>query len=138
MVASLSNVDALIVDDEAFVRKTLTQMLRLAGVRRVTEANNGRHALSELLALPDQQLPNLILCDLEMELMGGLEFLQKLRDHENEMLSSIPVIISTAHTDSQTVKAAASRRIDGYLVKPFTAGKLQARIETILPVLPDR
>lgn len=138
MVASISAVDVLIVDDEAFVRKTLTQMLRLAGVRQISEANNGRHALSELLALPDQHLPNLILCDLEMDLMGGLEFLQHLRDHENPELSSIPVIISTAHTDAQTVKAAAQRNIDGYLVKPFNAGKLRGRIEAILPTLPER
>jgi two-component system chemotaxis response regulator CheY len=138
MVASLSAVDVLIVDDEAFVRKTLTQMLRLAGVTRIKEANNGRHAFSELLGMPDGELPNLILCDVEMELMNGLEFLKRLRDDENEALSSILVIISTAHTDAQTVKSAAQRRIDGYLVKPFTAAKLISRIEAILPILPDR
>lgn len=138
MVASLSAVDVLIVDDEAFVRKTLTQMLRLAGVRSITEAVNGRHAFSELLDVPENQLPNLILCDVEMDLMNGLEFLKRLRDNENEAMASIPVIVTTAHTDSQTVKAAAQRQIDGYLVKPFTAAKLIARIESILPVLPDR
>ncbi|MDF1794168.1 MAG: response regulator [Thalassobaculaceae bacterium] len=138
MVASLSAVDVLIVDDEAFVRKTLTQMLRLVGVRRVTEANNGRHALSELLGLTDQLLPNLILCDLEMDLMGGLDFLQRLRNQENEALASIPVIISTAHTDAQTVREASKHQIDGYLVKPFTSGKLQGRIEAVLPILPER
>jgi len=138
MVAAISAVDVMIVDDEAFVRKTLTQMLRLAGVRHITEASNGRHAMSELLSLPEHQLPNLILCDLEMELMGGLEFLQRLREHENAELASIPVIIATAHTDAETVKAAAMRQIDGYLVKPFNAGKLRGRIEAILPNLPER
>lgn len=138
MVASLSDVDVLIVDDEAFVRKTLTQMLRLAGVRNVTEAVNGRHAFSELLDVPEDQLPNLILCDVEMDLMDGLEFLKRLRDNENAAMASIPVIVTTAHTDAQTVKAAAQCQIDGYLVKPFTAAKLAARIESILPGLPQR
>lgn len=138
MVASLSAVDVLIVDDEAFVRKTLTQMLRLAGVRSITEAVNGRHAFSELLDVPEKQLPNLILCDVEMELMDGLEFLKRLRDNENEAMASIPVIVTTAHTDAQTVKAAAQRQIDGYLVKPFTAAKLVSRIESILAALPER
>lgn len=138
MVTSLSKVDVLVIDDESFVRKTLAQMLRLAGVRRITEANNGRHALSDLLALPDALLPNLILCDLEMELMGGLEFLGRLRADENPALATIPVIISTAHTDSETVQRAATHRIDGYLLKPFNAAKLRGRIEMILPVLPER
>jgi two-component system chemotaxis response regulator CheY len=134
----MADIDVMIVDDEAFVRKTLTQMLKLCGVHRITEATNGRHALSELVSLPEFQLPNLILCDLEMELMGGIEFLESLRSQENESIATLPVIVSTAHTDVETVRAAAALDIDGYLVKPFNAAKLRARLQAVIGTLPNR
>lgn len=52
MVASLADADVMIVDDEPFVRQTVTRMLQTIGVGHVSEANNGRHALFELVAVP--------------------------------------------------------------------------------------
>lgn len=138
MVKRIADVEVMVIDDEPVVRRALTKMLTAIGVKGVVESTHGGHALFEITSADPSMLPNLILCDLEMEVMGGLEFLAELRGHVREDISTIPVIIATGHTEAEMVKAAASQDIDGYLVKPFNTRKLEARIQRILPSIPER
>lgn len=138
MVHSLDQIDVMVVDDEPFMRKTLAQMLRSLGIRVVREATNGNQALQELISLPEEHRPNLLICDISMEMMDGLELLERLRRHQDLDLAGLPVIVATAHSDIETVRRAADRYIAGYLVKPFTAPQLLTRIEKSLRSLPAR
>ena len=138
MVSRLDQLDIMIVDDEPFMRKTLIQMLKLIGVHKVREASNGRHALQDLLGTDATVRANLVLCDISMDLMDGIELLEKLRGHRDLDLAALPVIMVSAHSDGQTVRRAAERYIAGYLVKPFTAEQLKARLMKALPDVPAR
>lgn len=138
MALDFFEIDALVVDDEPFLRKTMRQMLKTLHVKEVREATNGAHALSELIAWDPGNLPNLILCDISMEPMSGLEFVDRVRGHRSSAIAETPVIMVTAHTDLDTVKMASDRDIDGYLVKPFNKGQLEARIVSIMDQIPSR
>lgn len=138
MVSALNQVDVMIVDDEAFMRKTLFQMLRKLGVAMVREASNGNQALQELISLPVDHRPNLLICDINMDGLDGLELLDRLRRHQDLDLASLPVIVATAHSDVETVWKAVNRQVAGYLVKPFTVRQLRSRIDQSLADLPPR
>jgi CheY-like chemotaxis protein len=138
MVQSYKHLDVLIVDDEPFMRKTLSQMLKVLGVSVVREAGNGTEALQELISLPESKRPNLLICDISMDKMGGIELLERLRGHQDFDLAGMPVIVATAHSDMETVRRAVDRYISGYLVKPFKTPQLKARIDQCLADLPAR
>ena len=129
MVQTYQQIDVLIVDDEPFMRKTLSQMLKILGVTVVREAGNGNQAIQELISLPEDSRPNLLI---------GTELLERLRGHQDFDLAGLPVIVATAHSDMETVRRAVDRYISGYLVKPFTAPKLKARIDQCIGSLPTR
>ena len=138
MVQTYQQIDVLIVDDEPFMRKTLSQMLKILGVTVVREAGNGNQAIQELISLPEDSRPNLLICDIGMDTMNGTELLERLRGHQDFDLAGLPVIVATAHSDMETVRRAVDRYISGYLVKPFTAPKLKARIDQCIGSLPTR
>jgi CheY-like chemotaxis protein len=138
MVQNYQQIDVMIVDDEQFMRKTLSQMLKLLGVSIVREAGNGNQALQELISLPEDERPNLLICDIGMDMMNGIELLERLRGHQDFDLAGMPVIVATAHSDMDTVRRAVDRYISGYLVKPFTAPQLKARIDQCIANLPTR
>mmetsp|Transcript_110427 Transcript_110427/g.154980 ORF Transcript_110427/g.154980 Transcript_110427/m.154980 type:complete len:151 (+) Transcript_110427:67-519(+) len=138
MVQKYQQIDVMLVDDEPFMRKTLSQMLKVLGVGIVREATNGNQALQELISLPESERPNLMICDVGMDMMDGIELLERLRGHRDLDLAGMSVIVATAHSDMETVRRAVDRYISGYLVKPFTAPQLKARIDKCLPGLPAR
>lgn len=118
----------LLVDDESFVRTMLKQILRALGCTDVREAAEGAAALKEL----DLFVPDLVICDLNMQPIDGLVFVQMLRNHRTAAVRDLPVIILTGQTDLATVKAAAERGIHAYLAKPVSLKALKARIESVL------
>jgi two-component system chemotaxis response regulator CheY len=124
----LRNLHVLIVDDETFVRGMVKQMLRSLGITNIREANEGATALKELQLFP----PDLVICDLSMEPIDGIVFVQMLRNHHDTELRTIPVLILSGKNDLASVKEAASKGINGYLVKPVSLQSLRSRLETIV------
>jgi adenylate cyclase len=121
----------LIVDDVPVNLQALESILQTRGFR-VTKANNGEHAL-EMVAL---EKPDLILLDVMMPKMNGYEVCQHLK--EDPATSKIPVIFLTGRNDSYSViKGFASGALD-YVVKPFHAPELLARINTHLELKRSR
>ena len=130
--SDLRGMGILIVDDEPFMRSTLVMLLR--GIDRsfaVTAAGDGETALR----LISETKPELVLCDVHMEPMGGLEAVERLRGHTSHALRATPVIMLTAHDDDATIQRAAALDIKGYLVKPASPTQLA---ELIKGVFPDR
>lgn len=121
----------LIVDDVPVNLQALESILQTRGFR-VIKATNGEQAL-ELVA---QEKPDLILLDVMMPKMNGYEVCQHLK--ENPATSKIPVIFLTGRNDSYSViKGFASGALD-YVVKPFHAPELLARINTHLELKRSR
>lgn len=114
----------LIVDDNADMRRYLRTLL--ADKYYVTEAADGESGLK----LANESIPDLIVSDVMMPVMDGLEFCKKIK--EDAMTSHIPIILLTARsTESQQVEGLESGA-DAYLTKPFSAQLLLARIDNLL------
>ena len=111
----------LLVDDQEAVRKLCVASLE--GEYRLLEAADGLDAL-RLLYL---QHPDLVVLDLSMPTMDGWETLRRIRE-----LSSIPVILLTAHGDDHLVVRGLEAGAQDYVVKPFSAPQLAARVRATL------
>lgn len=124
----MSQIRVLIVDDSSVMRKIVERSLRQAGLdmSSVTEAGNGAEALGKL----DANLVDLILSDINMPVMDGLEFVRRLQTVDK--LRGIPVVMITTEGSESNVVQALSLGAKGYIRKPFTPDQVK---EHVLPVL---
>jgi two-component system chemotaxis response regulator CheY len=127
-MTNLDGVKVLIVDDEPFMRRTIKAILRAVGRFVVTEADDGDVAL----VLIERVRPDVVLCDISMPRMGGLRFVELLREHPEPAMRDMPVIILTGHAEVAMVIAAAQYRINGYLVKPVSPKRLSEQLSNVL------
>ena len=121
-------IDLLIVDDSAAIRKILQRVLRETEIPlgEVIEASDGQQAL-ELL---EQRRVGLILSDINMPNMDGIELLRALRVRPE--WKDVPVIMITTEGSQAKVKEAAELGATSYIRKPFNADQLRGKLTTIL------
>lgn len=124
----MSSIRALIVDDSSVMRKIVERSLRQAGfeLKQVLEAGNG----AEALAVLQDNAVDLILCDINMPVMDGLEFVKQLSGVANA--KGVPVVMITTEGSESHVVQALSSGARGYIRKPFTPEQVK---ESIVPVL---
>jgi len=113
----------LVVEDEEIARDVLIQALETLGFGAIGAAN-GRHAL-EILAL---QPVDMILTDIYMPEMNGLELLKQLRDQG----STLPVVLITGYDADDARQAAETYRASALLLKPFRLVQLKQILDKIL------
>lgn len=118
----------LIVDDNRQMRLLIRNVLFQLGVADVAEATDGEEALK----LTAEFRPSLILCDLKMEGMGGLELVKKLRAEVDNPARLTPVIMITAYADFDHVANARDAGVTEFMAKPISALALDKRIKRIL------
>jgi len=114
----------LIVDDNADIRTLLRRILQ--DRYQVNEADDGQQGL----ALANEIVPDLIVSDVMMPVMNGLEFCQRVKS--NIATSHIPVILLTARALSKHQVEGYESGADAYITKPFSAEVLLARIDNLL------
>ena len=114
----------LIVDDNADIRSLLRRILQSR--YQVNEADDGQQGL----ALANEIVPDLIVSDVMMPVMNGLEFCQRVKDII--VTSHIPVILLTARALSKHQVEGYESGADAYITKPFSADVLLARIDNLL------
>jgi two-component system chemotaxis response regulator CheY len=126
----MSEIRTLIVDDSSVMRKIVERSLRQAGLETmvVYEASNGNEGLDMLRA----KTVDLILSDINMPSMDGLEFLRQLRGQN--LAPGVPVVMITTESSEEHVKQAISAGAQGYIRKPFTAEQVKERILPLLNV----
>jgi two-component system, chemotaxis family, chemotaxis protein CheY len=124
----MKSIRALIVDDSSVMRKIVERSLRQAGIEitQVLEAGNGAEALG---ILRDHTV-DLILCDINMPVMDGLEFVKQLSGVEKAR--GVPVVMITTEGSETHVVQALSCGARGYIRKPFTADQVKERVIPIL------
>lgn len=119
----------LTVDDAAAVRRLAEKMLAPFDCE-FSEASNGFNALFAM----ERALPDLILLDVKMPTMGGLEMLTMMR--ANPTLHALPVIMLTSPADHAVMAQLTSLGISGHVMKPFTPAALLEKIRSVLALNP--
>lgn len=127
----MKKIRALIVDDSSVMRKIVERSLRQAGIdfSEVKEASNGAEALGAL----GSGGVDLILCDINMPVMDGIEFLQQLQSTPHGKVTPV-VMITTEGSESHVVKAL-SMGARGYIRKPFTPEQVK---QHVIPLLEEK
>ena len=115
----------LVVDDEYSIRELLRKFLSLQGYE-VETANDGVDALEKVF----HSLPNLIILDIMMPGMDGLEVCKKLR--QNERTKSIPILIITGLFSQDIIRQAIEFNVVDVLNKPFSLYKLLDTVQNVL------
>jgi two-component system chemotaxis response regulator CheY len=121
-----ASLKILVIDDQEFVRTIVRKMLGQLGVRSVLEAQDGASGLQEAV----REVPDLVICDVQMRPTDGFGFLKLLRSTPG--VAHIPVILLTAHTDSATVSRAKDLDIGAFLAKPVLPPALKEKIIRVL------
>jgi len=114
----------LIVDDSKVIRKVARHMLETLNFA-VEEAENGQLALEQCEA----QMPDVVLLDWNMPVMGGLEFLQTLRAQKYSVQPK--VVFCTTENDSAHIRAAIDAGADEYVMKPFDRETLESKLQIV-------
>lgn len=118
----------LIVDDQPIVVELLKRMLASMGLPEVDSAADGWEALSAMR----ERRYGLIIADINMAPMTGLQMLRAIRS--DPALKHVPVLMMTASKLEELHEEARQARVNGYLLKPFTAQTLREAILRILAV----
>ena len=121
-------LDVLIVDDSAAIRKILHRVLVQAEVPlgKVHEASDGAEALEKLKT----EKVGLILSDINMPNMDGIEFLTRLK--ADEAFKSVPVLMVTTEGSQAKVMQALELGAAGYVKKPFTADQIKEKLRGLI------
>ena len=124
----MKKLRVLIVDDSSVMRKIVERSLRQAGLDlgEVLEANNGAEALAEV----QKGSLDLILSDINMPAMDGLEFLRNLAKVDSA--KGVPVVMITTEGSEARVVEALSVGAKGYIRKPFTPEQVKERVAPLL------
>jgi two-component system chemotaxis response regulator CheY len=126
-MTTLEGLKVLLVDDEPFIRSTIRAVLRAIDRFEVKEADDGDTALDLVQAFK----PDIVLCDIAMPRMGGLQFVQRLRKLPAGDVRLIPVVVLTGFADETIVHDAIRLQISGFLVKPISPKSLGASLRAI-------
>lgn len=129
LVAALNpetNMTFLVVDDQFNVRRMVVNFLRSFGYTKFVDASDGAKAWDKLQAHP----VDFIICDWNMPRVPGIEFLRRVRNHEK--YRSLPFLMVTAEMAGDMVAEAAEWQVDEYVLKPFKADTLKAKIDLVL------
>jgi len=124
----ITSARILVVDDDAVMRSFVVGSLRRMGIQLIETCADGTRAY----ALVESFKPDLVLTDIHMDPMDGLEFVRQLRAHPNPALRKTRVIFMSSDASSATLEEALPLGTFGYIVKPPRPETLQAKLEMAL------
>jgi putative two-component system response regulator len=124
-VESASNVRVLVVEDDASNRALLDALLRREGYEVVTAATG-----PEGLRAARDEAPEVVLLDIEMPGMNGLDVCRALRSDPDTV--ALPIILLTGRSETRDVVAGLDAGADDFLRKPYERAELLARIRSVL------
>jgi DNA-binding response OmpR family regulator len=114
----------LVVDDEPTITEVVSRYLQRAGYRTAVAADG-----AQALATASEQHPDLVVLDLMLPRIGGLEVMRRLREQGSER---VPIILLTAKGEESDRIVGLRLGADDYVVKPFSPAELVARIDAVL------
>ncbi len=119
----------MIVDDSATMRKIIMRTVRMSGLdfERTEEAGNGAEAIEKLKTAP----VDIILCDVNMPEMDGLEMVKKIRAELGNCADTKIVMVST-ESSQELIDGVIADGANGFITKPFTPEKFQERLSPFM------
>ena len=125
---AIQSLAVVLVDDNAYMRKIVRNLLMTIGVREVYEASDGIAGLDTIRTVS----PDIVILDWELPLLNGAEFVRIVRSPGVFPMADIPIIMLSAHGERWRVVEAARLGVNEYLVKPVSAQTLLERLIAIL------
>jgi len=116
----------LVVDDMLSMRQVMMHMLRSLGFCDLGEATNGSEAFKKL----STQDYDLLITDLHMPNIDGLELLQKVRN--DKKLAHLPVLMVSCEDDKKKVQDLIAAKVSGFIIKPFNPQILSKHLDWII------
>ena len=115
----------MIVDDSATMRKIVLRTVKMSGLEfePIEEAGNGAEAIEKLQESP----VDIVLCDVNMPEMGGLEMVKKVRQ-DLPGCNDTKIIMVSTESSQELIDGVMSDGADGYVTKPFTPEKFQEKL----------
>ncbi|MDJ0836260.1 MAG: response regulator [Acidobacteriota bacterium] len=114
----------LVVDDSSTMRRIISNTLKKIGYSNITEAEDGKDALSKL----DGSI-NIVITDWNMPNMDGLEFVKQVRSGPYK---AVPILMVTTNAAKDDVIQALKAGVNNYVVKPMTPETLEEKVNAIL------
>lgn len=114
----------LIVEDHNLVREAFRFMLNDIGITNIVEASNGNEAIE----IAKKEKPNLILMDLMLPILNGMEATREIRKHDKK----VKILAVTIHSDEEILKKAIDSGMDGLLLKNSEAADLKKAMNTVM------
>ncbi|WP_027183326.1 chemotaxis response regulator CheY [Desulfovibrio inopinatus] len=124
-MATDKNMTVLVVDDFSTMRRIIKNILRQLGFANIVEADDGTTAWEAL----NKGNIDFVISDWNMPQMPGIELLRKVRSSEE--FANMPFLMVTAEAQQENIIEAVQAKVSNYIVKPFTAETLGAKIDKI-------
>ena len=121
------NKSFLIIDDSGTMRQLISMTLKKLGCTAIDDAPNGRIGLAKL----EGGLPDIVLTDIDMPEMNGLEFIEQAR----LKYATLPIVVLSTHGDNATRDKGLMLGANDYLTKPLSGTKLVDVLEKLFPDL---
>lgn len=119
-------VPVLVVDDQSTMVRIIRKLLEQIGFRDIDDANDAVTALSKMRS----KRYGLVVSDWNLESTSGYDFLREVRS--DPALKQTPFIMITADSKIENVVAAKRAGVNNYILKPFNASTLKAKIDSVL------
>lgn len=130
MTMDFSRLKILVVDDQMLVRSLLTQSLKAMGVQpdNIYQAVDGATAKRAL----DGKPVDIVLCDLQMEPMNGMDLLKEIRCGRTMNPPNMPFVFLSGHAEKHNIVLAAQLHADGFVIKPPKPAELEKNISAAM------
>ena len=129
----------LVVDDMETYRKAIGAFLSTMGFNNVQTADNGERAFEKVLNAASINEPfELILSDLRMPVMDGLQLLKSVRAHPQASIGKVPFIVTSVVSEQDGILEAIKFGVNDYMIKPVDQESLEAKIATFFALRQTR
>ena len=130
MSIDFSTLRIMVVDDQLLVRSLISQLLRSLGFRpdSISQGTDGNNALRIL----ELRQFDIILCDIQMDPINGIDLLKAVRSARTPNRPEIPFVFLSGHPERPTIMMAAQFHADGFIVKPPKPSDIEKNLEVAL------
>jgi DNA-binding NarL/FixJ family response regulator len=128
---SVAHKRVLLIEDDDDTTEILKQNLQTLGITKVNVATNAEGALS-LLATDREMFPDVVVLELALIGMDGIQFLAQLRAHKSKRLQNLPAVVITMLDSPSIFRRAARQKVGAFLRKPVSTEGLKKGIEAAL------